>query len=91
MKEIAKKVSELIKKYGSRDPFEICEKMGIIVHDHDLPEHINGFASSYENIPFMVLNSSLNYYNRKITAAHELGHIGFNEKENSSHGSCNHH
>ena len=89
MKEIAKKVLELIKKYGSSDPVDLCEKMGIIVHDHDLPEHINGFASSYENIPFMVLNSSLNYYNRKITAAHELGHIILHGATNSVNLSMN--
>ncbi len=68
-------VKQLIHKYGSADPFLICEKMGIIIVDRDLPEHINGFTVTMEEIPFIVLNTSLNYYNRRITAAHELGHI----------------
>lgn len=75
MKNIAQRVDQLIRKYGCAEPFTICEKMGIMVVDHELPEHINGFTITMEGIRFIVLNTLLNYYNRKITAAHELGHI----------------
>ncbi len=75
MNKIEQNVKQLIHKYGCADPFLISEKMGIITVDRDLPEHINGFTVTMEEIPFIVLNTSLNYHNRKITAAHELGHI----------------
>ncbi len=75
MNKIEHSVKQLIKKYGSADPFYICEKMGIITVDRDLPEHINGFTVTMEEIPFIILNTALNYFNRRITAAHELGHI----------------
>ena len=37
MNKIEHSVKQLIKKYGSADPFYICEKMGIITVDRDLP------------------------------------------------------
>ena len=75
MNKIEHSVKQLINKCGSADPFLICEKMGIITVDRDLPEHINGFTVTMEEIPFIILNTALNYFNRRITAAHELGHI----------------
>ncbi len=75
MNKIKNNVEQLIHKCGSADPFLICEKMGIIIVDKDLPEHINGFTVTMEGITFIVLNTALSYYNRRITAAHELGHI----------------
>lgn len=75
MEKIKNNVEQLIHKYGNADPFLICEKMGIIILDKDLPESINGFTVTMEGIHFIVLNTALNYYNRRITAAHELGHI----------------
>lgn len=89
MKKIAEKVLELIKKYGTADPADICEKLGIVVHTHDLPRHINGFASTYNDVPFIVLNDSLEYYERKITLAHELAHIILHRYTNSVNLSMN--
>ena len=89
MKKIAEQVLNLIKRCGTADPAGICEKSGIVVHIHDLPEHINGFASVYEGTPFIVLNQSLEYYERKITLAHELGHIILHRYTNSVNLSMN--
>lgn len=75
MGKIKQKVNQLVAENGSADPFLICEKMGIIVLDQDLPDSINGFTVTMEGIRFIVLNQSLDYYCRRITAAHELGHI----------------
>ena len=75
MERIKQKVDRLIEDMGSADPFFICEKRGIIVLDQDLPDSINGFTITMDGIRFIVLNKNLDYYCRKITAAHELGHI----------------
>ena len=69
MKKIAKTVKNIIEKYGTADPFAICEEMEIQVLDLSLPESINGFTITMEGIKFVVLNDMLDYYRRKITAA----------------------
>lgn len=75
MKDIAKTVEDIIEKYGCADPFSICEQMDIQVIDQPLPDSINGFTITLEDIRFIVLNNMLEHYKRRITAAHELGHI----------------
>lgn len=89
MKKIAEKVKELIRRYETTDPSELCDRMGIIVHLHELPEKINGFASSYDDVPFIVLNKLLGYYEKRITLAHELGHIVLHGSTNSMSLSLN--
>ncbi len=75
MINIKEKVLSLKDRYGCAEPEQLCEKMGINIVDHELPDNINGFTVSMEGIPFIVLNSALNYYDRRITMSHELGHI----------------
>lgn len=41
----------------------------------DLPDGINGFVFSYENIYNIFINKELSYYKRKKTILHELAHI----------------
>lgn len=41
----------------------------------NLPEGINGFVFSYENIYNIFINKKLSYYKRKKTILHELAHI----------------
>ena len=45
----------------------------------DLPEGINGFIFSYENIYNIFVNKELSYYKRKKTILHELAHIELNQ------------
>ncbi len=89
MKKIAKTVKNIIEKYGTADPFAICEEMEIQVLDLSLPESINGFTITMEGIKFVVLNDMLDYYRRKITAAHELGHIILHGSTNTIQLSAN--
>ena len=89
MKNIAKTVKSIIKKYGSADPFSICEEMEIQVLNQPLPESINGFTITMEGIRFIVLNDMLDYYKRRLTAAHELGHIVLHGTTNTIQLSAN--
>lgn len=41
----------------------------------DLPDGINEFVFSYENIYNIFINKELSYYKRKKTILHELAHI----------------
>lgn len=40
-----------------------------------MPDGINGFVFSYENIYNIFINKELSYYKRKKTILHELAHI----------------
>ncbi len=83
MKNIENKVRELTARYETADPVELCERLGIVVHYHELTDKINGFASSIDGVPFIVINSQLGYYEKKITIAHELGHLVLHGGTNS--------
>ncbi len=50
-----------------------------------LPEGINGFVFSYDNINNIIINNNLSYYKKKKTIMHELAHIELsqlNQKDN---------
>lgn len=89
MNKIATKVNELVIRYGTANPEDICENMGIIILSLDLPKRVNGFTIRREGIWFIVLNQSLSYHEKRFTTAHELGHILLHNGTNSINLSCN--
>jgi Zn-dependent peptidase ImmA (M78 family) len=70
---ISEKVKKLVKKHGSRDPFELCEALGIRVRYMQL-KTIKGFFFYQSRIRTVVLNAELSETVAKILCAHELGH-----------------
>lgn len=71
---VAYKVSELIKEYGTRDPYEILDALGVDVkYNYDFTK-LKAFYVFICNNPYIVLNGNLNEYDLKTIAAHELGH-----------------
>lgn len=89
MKKIKEKVKELTEEYKTANPAEICEKMGIIILEQDLPDSVNGFMLNYLDSNFIILNQNLEYYESRVTLAHELGHIILHGSTNSISLSCN--
>lgn len=70
---VSEKVKKLIKKYGSRDPFELCEALGIKIRYMEL-KTLKGFFFYQSRIRTVVLNADLSESAAKILCAHELGH-----------------
>lgn len=73
---------ECYKRYRTRNPFIIFEKLGIGYNVIELKGNLAGFTSEChtsainEEYPFFVyINSRYDSYSQKIIAAHELGHI----------------
>ncbi len=89
MKKAHNSVKTLIKKYNTSDPVLICEKMGITLLEQELPACVNGFTVTMYDMPFIVLNGGLGYYEKRFTTAHELGHIVMHSGTNSLNLSCN--
>lgn len=89
MEKIKDIVQDTILLYKTADPNEICEKMGIIILEQDLPNNVNGFMLNYLDSNFIIINQNIDYYQKRVTTAHELGHIILHRETNSIRLSCN--
>ncbi len=89
MNKINQKVKQLILEYDTADPYEICDKLGVIVTYQNLPESVNGFTVKMNGIQFIVINDVLNLSEKRLTTAHELGHILLHNGTNSIELSIN--
>ena len=79
---ILKKVEAIIDYYKTRNPFELCDEMGILVIDSDLPESVNGIYTMLYGQNTILLNKRLSEIKRHIVCAHELGHVILHERLN---------
>lgn len=70
---IKRKAENLVRMYGSRDPYRIAKTAGIRVYDQDLGRLL-GMYSVIQRKRCIFLNRSLNEYQKRIVCAHELGH-----------------
>lgn len=69
-----KAISErIVKRCGTRNPFDITEDLGIIVLYEPLGP-IRGYYSKNWRQKFIHINSDLPEYRQKFVCAHELGH-----------------
>ena len=71
---IGGKVNSIIKKYGTRDPFEICDDMQIGLRYRDLGEQMKAFFFYHSRIKTIVLNTRCDEALQRVLCAHELGH-----------------
>lgn len=68
------KVYKLIKKYKTRDPFELADYQNITIRYDDLPSNIRGLAVKSLRRKYIVLNNDIHHYEARLVCAHELGH-----------------
>ena len=64
---------ELITKFDTRDPFELCKAIGVEVFYADLG-NLKGMYKYLKKNRFAVINEKLDVYTRTLVCAHELGH-----------------
>ena len=72
-KNFALRVKNLIEKYRTRNPFEICKRAGIEILYQDLGE-IKGFHVRNVGVSLIIINSKLSELMMIIVLLHELGH-----------------
>lgn len=60
----------VIEEYSTNNPFEIAEKLNIVILYHELPDKLKGYR--IDNL--VILNKKLTYKEKKWVLAHELGH-----------------
>lgn len=68
------KVKNLVKKWGTSDPFKLCNYLGIIVSYKDLGK-AKGYSLRKLRRKYICINENLNEVDRLFTCAHELGHL----------------
>jgi len=72
-KNIKLRVKNLIEKYGTSNPYRLCEKLNINIVFRDLGE-IKGYFKKVLRNKYIVINENLDEYSQKVVLCHELGH-----------------
>lgn len=65
--------NKLIKKYDTRDPFQLCQAIGVEVFYADLGS-LKGMYKYLKKNRFAVINENLDPFTKTLVCAHELGH-----------------
>ena len=71
---ITKAVETLSRKYRTRDPYELCDALGISIREKDLGKEVKAYYCYYSRIRSIVLNARVSEIVKRILVAHELGH-----------------
>lgn len=72
-KNFVLRVKNLIEKYRTKNPFEICERAGVEIIFQDLGK-IKGFHVRNAGVSLIMINSKLSELMIIIVLLHELGH-----------------
>lgn len=71
---IYERVQKMIRKFGTRDPFEIAKESNIKIKYLDRVTDLLGMYTIIQRNRFVFLNSNMEEYMMKMVLAHELGH-----------------
>lgn len=71
---ISEKIDALIRKYDTRNPFELCDDLNIRIRYKDLGTAMKAYYFYQSRIKNIVLNTRSGRIVQKILCAHELGH-----------------
>lgn len=71
---IAGVAEKLTRKYDTRNPYEICDALGVRIRIKDLGTDIKAYYFYQSRIRNIVLNSRVTETVQRILVAHELGH-----------------
>lgn len=71
--DIRRRVRNLEKKYGTRNPYKLCKMLKINILYMDLG-NIKGIYKKVITNKFIVINENLDDFCKEVVLAHELGH-----------------
>ena len=71
---IYRSVTKLIKKYKTRDPFEILSAMGAVVFETSNYKSLKGYTFLSCRTVYVAVSDRLDDAQKRIVAAHELAH-----------------
>lgn len=76
-------VNKIVKKFNTRNPFELSKNLGILVLQLPL-QGIKGMYQYFQRNSIIYINSALSDNEKEIVCAHELGHAILHKKINST-------
>ena len=79
---IKNKVDQLVKKYQTRDPFELIKGMNVILVRCSL-DGVRGFYQYFQRNNIIYLDDQLPEKEQFFVLAHELGHMFLHKKSNA--------
>lgn len=79
---IKRRVSQLVRKYQTRDPFEMIKGMNVILVHYPL-EGVRGFYQYFQRNNIIYLDERLSETEQRFVLAHELGHMFLHKKANA--------
>lgn len=71
---IPRRVQNLVKKYRTRNPYELASCLNIHVISRPMHDSVHGFFDRVLKQKFIVINSKLPEHLQRQTCAHEIGH-----------------
>ncbi|MCI7739862.1 MAG: ImmA/IrrE family metallo-endopeptidase [Lachnospiraceae bacterium] len=79
---IKARVDKLVKKYKTRNPFEIIKSMNVIIVFYPL-EGVKGFYQHFQRNNIIYIDERLSEHEKLFVCAHELGHMILHKKANA--------
>ena len=73
IQEIADRVRELVRQYGTRDPGELAAALGVEILSRPFERQKGAYKVVMRN-PFIFIKSDLDPVMERIVLSHELGH-----------------
>lgn len=80
--DIPKIIDTLVRKYHTRNPFEIIENMNVILVFYPL-EEVKGFYQYFQRNNLIYIDERLSDKEKMFVCAHELGHMLIHKNANA--------
>ena len=80
--EIKARVDKLVRKYKTRDPFEMTKGMNVILVFYPL-DGIRGFYQYFQRNNIIYIDETLSEHDKAFVLAHEIGHMILHKKSNA--------
>ncbi|MCD7751521.1 MAG: ImmA/IrrE family metallo-endopeptidase [Lachnospiraceae bacterium] len=78
---IFERAEELVRRYKTRDPVELLKCMNVTVRETAQYDRLKGYCFLCCQTYYVMISSFLSEPEKKIVAAHELGHIVLHKQE----------
>ena len=80
--DIKRKVNQLVRLFGTRDPFEMIKGMNVILVFYPL-DGIRGFYQYFQRNNIIYIDETLSEHDKAFVLAHEIGHMILHKKSNA--------
>ena len=79
--DIKRKANQLVRLFGTRDPFEMVKGMNVILVFYPL-DGVRGFYQYFKRNNIIYIDESLSRHDQQFVCAHELGHMFLHKRTN---------